>query len=120
MKKPEIVPMCCGKDSVWVDNVPTKEYFYCRECKNEVATIYEVVDVTREDPYGFIYYTALVATPKRATKIDPFQPRVCVEGPEPLCLQPYTSEETEEQPHDTSLHSEASEELTSEDCPDLD
>jgi len=30
-------PKCCGMDSIWVDNVPGKEYFYCRECKKEVA-----------------------------------------------------------------------------------
>jgi len=29
-------PMCCGQDSVWVDMGPKLQYFYCRECKNEV------------------------------------------------------------------------------------
>lgn len=24
-------------DSIWVENVPTKGYNYCRECKNEVV-----------------------------------------------------------------------------------
>jgi hypothetical protein len=28
---------CCGQDSIWVDNVPGKEYYYCRECKKEVS-----------------------------------------------------------------------------------
>lgn len=27
---------CCGLDAVWVDNVPGKEYWYCKECRNEV------------------------------------------------------------------------------------
>lgn len=27
---------CCGLEAVWVDNVPTKEYWYCKECKQEV------------------------------------------------------------------------------------
>ena len=28
---------CCGQDSIWVDNVPGKEYYYCKECKKEVT-----------------------------------------------------------------------------------
>ncbi len=30
------LPRCCGMESIWVDNVPGKEYWFCRECKNEV------------------------------------------------------------------------------------
>ena len=29
-------PMCCGQDSIWVDMGPTLQYYYCKECKNEV------------------------------------------------------------------------------------
>lgn len=32
-------PTCCGLESIWVDNVPGKEYYYCKECKNEVNVI---------------------------------------------------------------------------------
>lgn len=32
-----MTPKCCGMDSIWVENVPTKGYNYCRECKNEVV-----------------------------------------------------------------------------------
>ena len=31
-------PKCCDEESVYVDNVPGKEYFYCRNCKKEVFT----------------------------------------------------------------------------------
>jgi hypothetical protein len=30
-------PKCCGFDSRWVENVPGKGYFYCGECRKEVA-----------------------------------------------------------------------------------
>ena len=35
---------CCGMDSVWVENVPGKGYYYCKECKNEVVSPIEVPD----------------------------------------------------------------------------
>ena len=33
------MPTCCGLDSVWVDNVPGKEYYFCTECREEVVEI---------------------------------------------------------------------------------
>lgn len=30
-------PRCCGNEATWVENVPGKGYFYCRECKKEVG-----------------------------------------------------------------------------------
>jgi hypothetical protein len=29
-------PKCCEVESVWVENVPGKGYYYCKDCKNEV------------------------------------------------------------------------------------
>lgn len=37
MTKPDVMPECCGEKSVWVDNIPSKAYAYCRQCKNEVS-----------------------------------------------------------------------------------
>lgn len=34
MNKPS--PTCCNEYATWVDNVPGKEYWYCRVCKKEV------------------------------------------------------------------------------------
>lgn len=36
MQRPNSMPICCGSETVWVDNVPSKEYCYCRDCKHEV------------------------------------------------------------------------------------
>lgn len=36
MTKLTIPPKCCDKDAEWVDNVPGKEYYYCKVCKKEV------------------------------------------------------------------------------------
>jgi hypothetical protein len=36
-------PSCCGLESVWVDNVPGKEYYFCTECREEVPEIIETV-----------------------------------------------------------------------------
>lgn len=30
-------PTCCGLESIWVDHGPKLQYFYCQECKKEVA-----------------------------------------------------------------------------------
>ncbi len=43
-------PMCCGTTSIYVDNIPGKEYYFCRECKNEVSA---TVSVSMEKPVGF-------------------------------------------------------------------
>lgn len=37
---------CCGKDPVWVENVPGKGYYYCRECKEEV-----IIPILEEPSY---------------------------------------------------------------------
>lgn len=29
---------CCNEKAVYVDNVPGKEYYFCKSCKNEVLT----------------------------------------------------------------------------------
>jgi len=36
-------PFCCGVESVYVDNIPGKEYFYCRSCKLEVYRLQDEV-----------------------------------------------------------------------------
>lgn len=47
-------PTCCGKESVYVDNVPGKEYYYCRECKNEVI---QTISPQTINPGKANYYT---------------------------------------------------------------
>jgi hypothetical protein len=36
MSKPEYTPVCCGVEATWVVLSPRLEYWYCRECKQEV------------------------------------------------------------------------------------
>ncbi len=36
MNRPNRLPTCCGQETTYVDNVPNKEYIYCRACKHEV------------------------------------------------------------------------------------
>lgn len=38
---------CCNGEATWVDNVPGKEYWYCRSCKNEVIAPSELIEVTQ-------------------------------------------------------------------------
>lgn len=46
MTRPQ--PICCKELSVWVDNVPGKEYWYCRVCRREV-----IAPITLEEPPEF-------------------------------------------------------------------
>lgn len=36
----------CDQEPVYVDNVPGKEYWYCKVCKNEVTEAQDVVEVS--------------------------------------------------------------------------
>lgn len=36
-----IKPMCCGLESLWVDNGPSLQYFFCGECRKEVVPVAE-------------------------------------------------------------------------------
>lgn len=35
-QKNKKAPVCCGKEAIWVVNSFTLQYWYCRQCKNEV------------------------------------------------------------------------------------
>ena len=50
MSKPNFT--CCGRDPIWVDHVPGKEYWYCKECKNEVLAPKEVIYTTDRATQG--------------------------------------------------------------------
>jgi hypothetical protein len=41
-------PFCCGIEASWVNNGPNLQYFYCKECKNEVITAEVLEAVTKE------------------------------------------------------------------------
>lgn len=43
MNKSALIPICCGANAVWSDSVPGKEYWFCRECKNEVIAPLEII-----------------------------------------------------------------------------
>lgn len=44
-------PPCCNLDSLWVENVPGKGYYFCSECKNEVTV--PKLDVRMADELDF-------------------------------------------------------------------
>lgn len=51
----KIVPSCCNQEATWVDNVPTKEYWYCKSCKREVIAplTFEVKNVDKEKTHEY-------------------------------------------------------------------
>lgn len=43
-----MTPKCCGLDSIWVENVTNKGYFYCKECKKEVSEEAQIAQIIEE------------------------------------------------------------------------
>lgn len=52
--------ICCSIDSVWIENVPGKGYFFCQECRKEVVEKIklEYVDDMDEHLSYFILHNA--------------------------------------------------------------
>lgn len=40
-----ITPICCGEESVWIENIPGKGYNFCTKCRNEVMTPEKVEEI---------------------------------------------------------------------------
>lgn len=49
MRDSKLTPYCCTLEATWVDNVPGKEYYYCRNCKKEVLHPLALEEVERSD-----------------------------------------------------------------------
>lgn len=74
---------CCGLDAVWVDNVPGKEYWYCKECKNEI--LYDFKGLAKEvySPAELPKDSGLVIFDWSKSRYNPFTGKTEVEGTNP-------------------------------------
>lgn len=47
---------CCNIKAIFVDNVPGREYWYCRECKQEVKESVAIDFELQLSPVDLLYY----------------------------------------------------------------
>ncbi len=66
MEKPYPLPLChaCNETAIWVDNVPGKEYCYCRDCKCEVTPPGHAIRPDAVDQVGLDQSKGMIAALK--------------------------------------------------------